>query len=719
MLWSTDLSDLEWLADDCRRLPAENERRVAFEAIYKALHWANLLPSRADFLDELVHGCAALQEDLAGYRTPPPLNPYDAELGANRLRRTAQTTADKASWVKLRNDLQFEPHILDGPDAFTSKGNGFSRLIDLTRWINMKARENGKEGARNWPLLRRSFGETVTEHYVSGMRQAWRLIKPERPTYNSSGSYSVKYISSLALDSLSLDSETQGWAIALTEKEVETAMRHVCFVGNTRDVWVTPLIETRPGPSLRVVKAEVAFEYKAGQARTDFISQMAHTDIVERPALTNHLFSLLKASEPADERVFELSIRAITRGREHLPSKPLPLLVTKRLEEHTSAGNSKRAAQYFSLLAFLDPNGVADRAYSQVRHRPKEGEAAHAQRVQDWLGTLFAGEGRDGVAVGALDGVSVTSLVRLVKLAYQYVPPEMDAPASDDPAKTLRDAAEGSRRTLLQALIARPGPEAFHALVDLSTDPAFTGSALRLNELAHGKAESEGDLVAWKPAEVLSFAQAHSAPVKTGRDLMRLTQAVLSDIAASFDQTDASSRSALELATNEDVVQSWLAEQLTLRSKARYRAHRETQVAQNNKPDVLISSTSVDVELAIEVKNANMGWSVLQLESALKGQLARDYLRPANRRFGVLVISLHQTRTWRVGGRVWDFSMMISHLQAMASTLNVNETGAIEVAVVPMDASERNYPNKPRLQRGQPVGEPSTPWPSPSGVKRT
>jgi hypothetical protein len=97
MLWSTDLSDLEWLTDDCPHLPAENERRVAFEAIYKALHWANLLPSRADFLDELAHGCAALQEDLAGYRTPPPPNPYDAELEASRRRRAVQTSADKAS----------------------------------------------------------------------------------------------------------------------------------------------------------------------------------------------------------------------------------------------------------------------------------------------------------------------------------------------------------------------------------------------------------------------------------------------------------------------------------------------------------------------------------------------------------------------------------------------------------------------------------------------
>jgi hypothetical protein len=87
--------------------------------------------------------------------------------------------------------------------------------------------------------------------------------------------------------------------------------------------------------------------------------------------------------------------------------------------------------------------------------------------------------------------------------------------------------------------------------------------------------------------------------------------------------------------------------------------------------------------------------------------------------FGILVISLHQPRTWRVGGRVWDFPNLISHLQAMASTLKVNETGAIEVAVVPIDSSERNYPNKPRFQRGQPAAKPSTPGPSPSRVKRT
>lgn len=52
-LWSTDISDVEWLAKDCRTRPDEHERQIAFSAIFQALHHSSLLLERRSLLDEL------------------------------------------------------------------------------------------------------------------------------------------------------------------------------------------------------------------------------------------------------------------------------------------------------------------------------------------------------------------------------------------------------------------------------------------------------------------------------------------------------------------------------------------------------------------------------------------------------------------------------------------------------------------------------------------
>jgi hypothetical protein len=76
---------------------------------------------------------------------------------------------------------------------------------------------------------------------------------------------------------------------------------------------------------------------------------------------------------------------------------------------------------------------------------------------------------------------------------------------------------------------------------------------------------------------------------------------------------------------------------------------------------VIIGSTAAEVEVAIEVKHGGKGWSARDLEGALTGQLAEDYLKPAKRRHGVLVVSHHGRRTWRApeNGAVLAFPMLV------------------------------------------------------------
>ena len=272
-------------------------------------------------------------------------------------------------------------------------------------------------------------------------------------------------------------------------------------------------------------------------------------------------------------------------------------------------------------------------------------------------------------------------------LVYHYVRPDDDrghkgASTSDD-----RDKAEQARNTLLSALLDRSGADAYQAVLTLSAEEAFRSRAIHFKELARRKAEQDAEPPAWTPGEVLAFERDYNTPAKTGESLLNMVIGVLSDIQSSFNNADATSRSVAIRAKNENEIQQWLTEQLNLRSKGRFHAHREAQVAGGDKPDIIASSTAAHVETAIEVKHGGKKWSVRDLENALTKQLAKRYLKPSTRRWGVLVISYHGNRTWRDPDTraTLRFSDLIQRLQTHAASVVGNDIGSVQVRVLEID----------------------------------
>lgn len=244
-----------------------------------------------------------------------------------------------------------------------------------------------------------------------------------------------------------------------------------------------------------------------------------------------------------------------------------------------------------------------------MRRGVSETDKDYAARIPRWLAELFAGQGEHGVATAALAKMPVAHLAQFLRLAYEHIAaPDWTARRTRS-VRSRSDKAESARGMLFNALAERPGAEAYGALLTLSADPMFAESSLRLREIAHARAEADGDLSAWLATEVAKFELTHSAPVKTGAQLLALMLGVLADIQASFTTADASSRQLLARAQNEEEVQGWLAERLNERARGRYGAARETEVADRNEPDIIVSSTSTDVQVAIEVKNSNKKWS--------------------------------------------------------------------------------------------------------------
>ena len=169
---------------------------------------------------------------------------------------------------------------------------------------------------------------------------------------------------------------------------------------------------------------------------------------------------------------------------------------------------------------------------------------------------------------------------------------------------------------------------------------------IRFRELARGKAERDAEIAPWTPAEVVVFEATYVLPIKTADNLYAVVLRVLDDVRYGLAHEDVSSRKLLQAATQEEQVQGWLAEQLKLRASDRYHVVREPEVADKKEPDIVTPAVAIPAEVAIEIKDANKGWTVRELEDAVTTQLAEQYLRPAKRRHGVLVVSLHAPRTY-------------------------------------------------------------------------
>ncbi|MGH9551275.1 MAG: hypothetical protein ACRD3W_17965, partial [Terriglobales bacterium] len=235
------------------------------------------------------------------------------------------------------------------------------------------------------------------------------------------------------------------------------------------------------------------------------------------------------------------------------------------------------------------------------------------------------------------------------------------------------------------------GPVAFGAMLRLAGHRDMKARRIRFRELARRMAERDADVTAWRPAEVLAFERDKTLPVKSAPQLYKLVQGVINEIGWEFDNADASARAVLETARDEKAVQEWLAAEIKHRAKGRYHASRESEVAEGNMPDVLVSAVGALVEVAVEAKHGGKEWSTKQLEESLRNQLAEDYLRPAIRRHGVFVVTNHRKRGWThpATRKRLTFAEMIAYLNGVAAGLKRNSVGDIAVTVIGVDAVKK------------------------------
>ena len=494
--------------------------------------------------------------------------------------------------------------------------------------------------------------------------------------------------------------EDPDWTRHLSVKEAVLAARHGCRAEQHYPEWLDALVMSWPKAVLPIMKEEIDHEYAAtSPSLMIFLHRYAGVSTpIPQPVQQLLLAAFLK-SDAKDVTILRTMLNMI-RNLE-LDSKQRTALYDKskaRFAAHSKAKRDDFALSYLALLLVIDADAALPVLRNWLSNAPK---AVRQARAETTLSSLF--DRYDPVISISLATASTKTLEALLHLAYSYIRPKDDAVHDGSYSPNLRDHAENARNTILSTLLERPGADAYRSMQRLADDPVFALRSHRFHELARGKAEKDTESPSWTAAEVLTFHNHATAPAKTGEDLLRVVMSVLDDIAQNLTHGDVTSRPLLERAKDEDEVQNWLVEQMNARARGRFHAFREPEVAGGNKPDVVAASTSMPpYQVAIEVKHGGKGWTARELELALRTQLAEDYLKPENRRHGVLVITHHHDRRWLDVNdkKPLSFAQLITWLSGIAETLTENVVGPIEVKCVGINAwKDGGRSDEPKLAK--------------------
>lgn len=302
-------------------------------------------------------------------------------------------------------------------------------------------------------------------------------------------------------------------------------------------------------------------------------------------------------------------------------------------------------------------------------------------------------------ALESLTSAPTREILNLVRLSQRY--PQASLDSEDPPGMNYQQNfaplhSRDGREAIFQVLVDRGGEESYHAIKTLAEE-CSDSDRQHLLRVARGVAERKASWTNWT-AEM--FLQAHRGamlPVQSAKDFFSIVIDVLEEIDYTLALGDFTLRSLLLKAELEFEVQNWLAHELNLRKRGRYHVHRESEIADSDKPDLFVSSGLGEGawEVAIEVKQAD-NWTFNQLTEGLCEQLAGRYLKPDYRRAGVLFIVRQARAGWEhPDGSDLDFHSLTSALNEMADSIRQRDALA-GLKVVGVDVS---LPDKLRQRR--------------------
>ena len=686
-------ADRSWLVEALADEGKPGRRAVALHALID-IWWRNgRIDTDLDVIRASLKGDAALGRILDQWTAPPKRNEKRERIEReHRRRKRAEAKREDErlkDWKEWRNAL-----IANPADAF-SAAKTETTLSNLYWWLRATNRRLDRYDVWDKDKLTYVFGADVATHAEDAFRALWHATRPDLWSARPAGERNCTPDNWIfGLMGVSAEAATPRWTGALSSRDAATAAIYATIELNGFAPFVTDLATSHPAEVAKVIGGEAAAELAMGDDHDHLpmLQKLEYADVALKrlcapyllaalhrwPSVvtddaagrwTRHLDQVLHVLDATVNREERETItrECVTRFKA-APTGPLALIWLKGLFRFDAVQGAKTLIDAFE-------NG-ADPGAAGIRGRAAETFAA-----------LF-GDNRS-VGFDVSDPTRRARLLgRLLRYAYAFIRPADDQVHEDVYSPNTRDHAERAREALFHWLLGTPGPETRRVVLEIADDDEFAGMRDYLRLCARKRAAADAEFPPYDPDAVRVLEKRYEIPPNDRDGLFALLLNRLEGLAHDLAHGDFSDRRTIRSITKESEMQRTIASRLRDRANGVYAVTREEEVADGNRTDIRLVAVGSDQKVAVEVKIADKGWSLKDLEDALRDQLAGRYLRHSNCAAGCLLLTYHgRKRHWidPVTKERLAFHDVVSLLKEKATAIEQEHQHRIRVAVFGLD----------------------------------
>lgn len=543
-------------------------------------------------------------------------------------------------------------------------------------------------GGSNWDKVTHDWGRVISVATKQGCEVGWRQFYPLLP-HEKSERNSVDNRLFVGLSGLqTLWREGRLNFSALPANDVELLTLYACNELNGFPEWFSALLMERPEETGNVLRRAVEGEW-------NYPAEMEHVhDVVAKLAwmpnpvgmLTQIVMGRLLAGDPSNPRMLEYALAIIVRSSSDAPVALIDVATT-RIASYTT--EQPQWFNWMSIWLQLNALPALDHLESVlIVQREKASELAVR------LCAIMHGRYNEQWQISNPSYLKPNSLARFIPLVYRNVRVDQDinrvgggvySPGS-------RDHAQDFREGLLRALGNSKEPEAEDVLRALLNEPELGRSRDWILHLLDERKYLLVDDVPWEAKDIRTFAKEYRSEPRSDYQLFRLVTRLLMDIRDHVGNSEnAANRLSIRRDDLEKDFRGYLHGQLSERSLKWFSVTQESEVDLGQRPDIRIERPGLHA-IPIEIKLANLGWTVEKLLERLENQLVGQYLRPANIRHGVYVLgNTEPKRHWKMpgSGKRINFHELVALLHERVKELQLERRAQVDgLEVIGIDFSD-------------------------------
>lgn len=583
-------------------------------------------------INEVAQQHHELVQKMELYFNPPydseieELNKKAADLKLKGEEKRAQDELKRIEWINI---IKANPENIKKPSGLAT-----GEISNGQYWLYQEI-DKHEYLAKNhdWHDLIETFGMDVACAFRDAVMAYWRNYKPEN---ENSTSIPFKLIFGL----LGLETEFKenpNFPQYLSSDDVQHALLYLTKEMNGFPDWLEKMFQAYPEMVLNALWKEIEQVF-ANESQSDHVNQSLLHDIVYRASwshmgLAGLIYLWLEKNEPQLNKNLRNCIRILINGG--ISFSELAKLASSKIDNPLLEQNTP---VWFALYVDTLPDEAIPKLDKWLKQLPEDSASNFAQHfVTTLTGKFRHGEERTSFTGGIR---KPSSLKALFLLMTSYIKPEDDFDHSTTTSytPTLRDDAQSARELLFQWLAKIPGKETYVALVELINEYPYENYRHLIMRAARNRAVADADFELWTDEQVRDFDASLMFTPTTAAQLYDMGVHYLLDFKDWLERGNDSLAKTYQKITSETEMRNVVAHHIQSAAKGRFICAQEAELANSQRPDILLQHSAISVPIPIELKLLDKSWSGPSLCERLENQLVGDYLRENEANFGVFLL---------------------------------------------------------------------------------